>query len=140
VLSAARFPLWPTFFPETKGAVTGIVGAAGGIGGFFPPLVLSVVRDATGEYVMGFVLLVAFAWLCAGQALAVRKPRPRPASARWVGNGRWRSGVSSCAREHRHDQRRARPRVVGAPARACPGLRAGWLAYIGVLSIDREER
>jgi MFS transporter, NNP family, nitrate/nitrite transporter len=81
VLSAARFPLLPTFFPETKGAVTGIVGAAGGIGGFFPPLVLSVVRDATAEYVMGFVLLVAFAWLSAGQALAVRKPRPRPASA-----------------------------------------------------------
>jgi hypothetical protein len=25
--------------------------------------------------VMGFVLLVAFAWLCAGQALAVREPR-----------------------------------------------------------------
>jgi hypothetical protein len=25
--------------------------------------------------VMGFVLLVAFAWLCAGQALAVKEPR-----------------------------------------------------------------
>jgi hypothetical protein len=24
---------------------------------------------------MGFVFLVAFAWLCAGQALAVREPR-----------------------------------------------------------------
>ena len=78
MLSSARFPLLPTFFPETKGAVTGIVGAAGGIGGFFPPLVLSVVRDATGEYVMGFVFLVAFAWLCPGQAPAVRKPGRDP--------------------------------------------------------------
>jgi hypothetical protein len=40
-----------------------------------PPLVLGVVRDATGDYVMAFVLLVAFAWLCAGQALAVREPQ-----------------------------------------------------------------
>ena len=52
---------------------TGIVGAAGGLGGFFPPLVMGIVKDASGEYVTGFVLLVAFAWLCAGQALAVRE-------------------------------------------------------------------
>ncbi|HEX6582389.1 MAG TPA: MFS transporter [Thermoleophilaceae bacterium] len=79
--AGAVFKMVPTFFPETKGAVTGIVGAAGGLGGFFPPLVMGVVKDATGEYVMGFVLLVAFAWLCAGQALAVSEPRRRPASA-----------------------------------------------------------
>jgi MFS transporter, NNP family, nitrate/nitrite transporter len=79
--AGAVFKMVPTFFPETKGAVTGIVGAAGGLGGFFPPLVMGVVKDATGEYVMGFVFLVAFAWLCAGQALAVSEPRRRPASA-----------------------------------------------------------
>jgi NNP family nitrate/nitrite transporter-like MFS transporter len=73
--AGAVFKMVPTFFPETKGAVTGIVGAAGGLGGFFPPLLLGVVKDATGEYVMGFVFLVAFAWLCAGQALSVREPR-----------------------------------------------------------------
>ena len=28
---------------------------------------------------LGLVLLVAFAWLCAGQAPAVREPRMRPA-------------------------------------------------------------
>lgn len=79
--AGAVFKMVPTFFPETKGAVTGIVGAAGGLGGFFPPLVMGVVKDATGEYVMGFVLLVAFAWLCAGQALTVREPRMRSADA-----------------------------------------------------------
>jgi NNP family nitrate/nitrite transporter-like MFS transporter len=61
--------------------VTGIVGAAGGLGGFFPPLLLGIVKDATGEYVMAFVFLVAFAWLCAGQALAIREPQSRPAAA-----------------------------------------------------------
>jgi MFS transporter, NNP family, nitrate/nitrite transporter len=73
--AGAVFKMVPTYFPETKGAVTGIVGAAGGLGGFFPPLVMGVVKDASGDYVMGFVLLVAFAWLCAGQALAVKEPR-----------------------------------------------------------------
>ncbi len=46
-----------------------------------PPVVMGIVKDATGDYVMGFVFLVAFAWLCAGQALAVREPHRRPASA-----------------------------------------------------------
>jgi MFS transporter, NNP family, nitrate/nitrite transporter len=78
--AGAVFKMVPTFFPETKGAVTGIVGAAGGLGGFFPPLVMGIVKDATGDYVMGFVLLVAFAWLCAGQALSVKEPLPRDRS------------------------------------------------------------
>ena len=70
--AGAVFKLVPTLYPDTKGAVTGIVGAAGGLGGFFPPLVLGVVKDGTGEYTMGFVFLVAFAWMCAGQALVAR--------------------------------------------------------------------
>ena len=74
--AGAVFKLVPLLFPDTKGAVTGIVGAAGGLGGFFPPLLLGVVKDGTGEYTMGFVFLVAFAWLCAGQALATREPQP----------------------------------------------------------------
>jgi NNP family nitrate/nitrite transporter-like MFS transporter len=73
--AGAVFKMVPTFFPETKGAVTGIVGAAGGLGGFFPPLLMGIVKDASGEYVMGFVFLVAFAWLCAGQALTLQEPR-----------------------------------------------------------------
>jgi MFS transporter, NNP family, nitrate/nitrite transporter len=76
--AGAVFKLVPTLYPETKGAVTGIVGAAGGLGGFFPPLVLGLVKDGTGEYTMGFVFLVAFAWMCAGQALS--SPRAQPDS------------------------------------------------------------
>lgn len=69
--SGAVFKLVPRMFPEATGAVTGIVGAAGGLGGFFPPLVMGVVNEATGEYLLAFVFLVAFAWFCAGQALAM---------------------------------------------------------------------
>jgi NNP family nitrate/nitrite transporter-like MFS transporter len=59
--NGAVFKMVPQFFPQSTGAATGIVGAAGGIGGFFPPIVLGIVEDSTGTYAMGFVFLVAFA-------------------------------------------------------------------------------
>jgi NNP family nitrate/nitrite transporter-like MFS transporter len=64
--NGAVFKMVPAEFPQATGAATGIVGAAGGLGGFFPPLVMGVVKDATGEFVLGFVFLVAFACVCAG--------------------------------------------------------------------------
>jgi NNP family nitrate/nitrite transporter-like MFS transporter len=48
-------------FPESVGAVTGVVGAAGGLGGFFPPLVMAWVKSATGDYALGFAALAATA-------------------------------------------------------------------------------
>jgi MFS transporter, NNP family, nitrate/nitrite transporter len=72
--NGAVFKLVPTFFPKSTGAATGIVGAAGGLGGFFPPLVLGIVKDATGDYVLAFVFLVAFAWMCAGMSVSLLEP------------------------------------------------------------------
>ena len=69
--NGAVFKLVPSEFPRSVGAVTGIVGAAGGIGGFFPPLILGIVKDATGTFTMAFVFLVAFAWANAGLALSM---------------------------------------------------------------------
>ncbi|MFC4122348.1 MFS transporter [Nonomuraea zeae] len=43
------------------GTVTGLVGAAGGLGGYFPPLVMGAVYTATGAYTIGYVLLAATA-------------------------------------------------------------------------------
>ncbi|MBK5220315.1 MAG: NarK/NasA family nitrate transporter [Thermoleophilia bacterium] len=73
--SGAVFKMVPAEFPQATGAATGIVGAAGGLGGFFPPLVMGVVKDATGEFVLGFVFLAAFACMCV--ALVFRLPKPR---------------------------------------------------------------
>src|SRR4029453_12018586 len=43
---------------ERVGAVTGIVGACGGLGGFFPPLVLGATyNEAEHSYTIGLVLL-----------------------------------------------------------------------------------
>src|SRR6478735_6062142 len=44
--------------PDRVGAVTGIVGAAGGLGGFFPPLVMGATYDsAENDYTTGLALL-----------------------------------------------------------------------------------
>jgi NNP family nitrate/nitrite transporter-like MFS transporter len=59
--NGAVFKLVPEYFPTEVGAVTGLVGALGGLGGFFPPLVLGGVYQATNSYVLGFLLLAAFA-------------------------------------------------------------------------------
>ena len=51
--NGAVFQLVPQRFPDRMGIVTGVVGAAGGLGGFFLPSVLGAVRDATGSYAPG---------------------------------------------------------------------------------------
>jgi MFS transporter, NNP family, nitrate/nitrite transporter len=72
--NGAVFKLVAEYYPAKTGAVTGVVGAAGGLGGFFPPLVLGVVRDATGAYTLGFIFLAVFAVGCLlVNALFVRK-------------------------------------------------------------------
>lgn len=62
--NGAVFKLVADLFPRETGTLAGLVGAAGGLGGFFPPLVLGVVRDATGSYAIGFMLLSEFALAC----------------------------------------------------------------------------
>jgi NNP family nitrate/nitrite transporter-like MFS transporter len=62
--NGAVFKLVPEYFPQSVGSVTGLVGAAGGLGGFFPPLLLGGIRQATGSFTWGFVLLAVFAVVC----------------------------------------------------------------------------
>ena len=62
--TGAVFKLVAEWFPERVGGVTGVVGAAGGLGGFFPPLVMAIVYEATGGYFLGFALMAAVAVAC----------------------------------------------------------------------------
>ncbi len=62
--SGAVFKLVGEHFPKEAGVVGGMVGAIGGLGGFFPPLVMGMVKDATGTYALGFMLLSEFALIC----------------------------------------------------------------------------
>jgi NNP family nitrate/nitrite transporter-like MFS transporter len=70
----AVFKLVPEWFPDRVGSVTGVVGAAGGLGGFFPPLVMGIVKSATGGYGLGFVLMAGVAAVCLLVLAALRAP------------------------------------------------------------------
>ncbi len=73
--SGAIFKIVGTEFPKSVGAVTGVVGAAGGLGGFFPPIVMGVVKTLTGSYSLGFALL----GVVSAASLALLLPgAPRP--------------------------------------------------------------
>jgi NNP family nitrate/nitrite transporter-like MFS transporter len=56
--SGAVFALVGKVAPADKvGSVTGVVGAAGGLGGFLPPLVMGWVYGVEGSYAIGLMLL-----------------------------------------------------------------------------------
>jgi len=71
--NGAVFKMVPQYFPKSVGSVTGLVGAAGGLGGFFPPLVLGFVKQQTGSFLAGFIMLAVFCLLCLGVLLSDRK-------------------------------------------------------------------
>src|SRR3954453_1623565 len=62
--NGAVFQLVGLRFRERIGVVTGLVGAAGGLGGFFLPTVLGTGRDAFGSYGPGLAVVAAAA-VCA---------------------------------------------------------------------------
>jgi NNP family nitrate/nitrite transporter-like MFS transporter len=76
--NGAVFKLVPEYFPTSVGSVTGLVGAAGGLGGFFPPLVLGYVKQQTGNFVPGFLMLCLFCFLCLSVLLTRRSASKSP--------------------------------------------------------------
>ncbi|MCK6259070.1 MFS transporter [Fictibacillus sp. KIGAM418] len=51
------FKLVPAYFPKQSGIANGVVSAMGGLGGFFPPLILALLFKLTGHYAIGFMAL-----------------------------------------------------------------------------------
>ncbi|MDR7001121.1 nitrate/nitrite transporter [Neobacillus niacini] len=54
--NGAVFQLVPQRFQQEIGMITGIVGAAGGVGGFFVPTILGTLKQTTGTYAAGFMV------------------------------------------------------------------------------------
>ena len=61
--NGAVFKLVPQYFAKDTGTVTGLVGAMGGLGGFFPPLLLGIFSDRLGVVWPGFLLLALTAFV-----------------------------------------------------------------------------
>src|SRR5207249_2636342 len=69
--NGAVFQLVPQRFAKQVGVVTGLVGAAGGFGGFLLPSVLGAIKDRAGDYGVG-LLFFAIAFLVASALLLLR--------------------------------------------------------------------
>jgi NNP family nitrate/nitrite transporter-like MFS transporter len=71
--NGAVFQLVPQRFPKEIGVITGIVGAAGGIGGFFLPNLLGGLRQLTDSFAGGFLAFGLTAFGCAVAMLYVSR-------------------------------------------------------------------
>jgi MFS transporter, NNP family, nitrate/nitrite transporter len=70
------FQLVPQRFSREIGIVTGLVGAVGGVGGFLLPTIMGTVKQLTGAYAPGFVLLAVCAVTAAGMLRLRQQTQP----------------------------------------------------------------
>lgn len=59
--NGAVFQMVPRRFPHQIGIATGVVGAIGGLGGFVLPNLLGTIKQASGSFSAGFIVLAAIA-------------------------------------------------------------------------------
>ena len=81
--NGAVFQLVPQRFHKEIGIITGIVGAAGGLGGYFLPKILGNIKESSGSYMTGFIILSGVALLCIIMILIVQ----RDWKSTWIGQG-----------------------------------------------------
>ena len=70
--NGATFQLVPQRWQGKTGLMSGIVGAAGGIGGFYLPVIMGIAKESTGSYQMGFATFGALAALAFVLVAALR--------------------------------------------------------------------
>lgn len=87
--NGAVFQLVPQRFTKEIGTVTGIVGAAGGVGGFCLPTLLGTVKQLTGSFSGGFLIFAATTFVAAVSLVNV--------SEGWEGVFVGRGGLAAAA-------------------------------------------
>jgi NNP family nitrate/nitrite transporter-like MFS transporter len=96
--NGATFQLVPQRWKGKTGLMSGIIGAAGGIGGFYLPVIMGMAKENTGSYQMGFatfgvISAIAFAlvvlhrarwlkWALPAESLVVINPLSTPVGVR----------------------------------------------------------
>jgi NNP family nitrate/nitrite transporter-like MFS transporter len=78
------FQLVPQRFHDEIGVVTGLVGAAGGFGGFLLPFLIGLLKDVTGSFGAGFFFFGLLGFGCAGLLFQISRA--------------WRQGWAAAAR------------------------------------------
>ncbi len=81
--NGAVFQLVPQRFSQEVGIITGIVGAAGGLGGYFLPKILGNLKLSTGSFTPGFLILSGIALVCIVVIAVVQGKWKRT----WIGEG-----------------------------------------------------
>lgn len=71
--NGATFQLVPLRWPLKTGIMTGIIGAAGGIGGFYLPVILGITKEQTGSYQSGFAFFAALAGIALVLVVVMRR-------------------------------------------------------------------
>jgi MFS transporter, NNP family, nitrate/nitrite transporter len=70
--NGATFQLVPHRWKGKTGIMSGVIGCAGGIGGFYLPVVMGMARESTGSYQLGFATFGAIAALAFVSILVLR--------------------------------------------------------------------
>ena len=78
--NGAVFQVVPQRFPAAVGPMTGLVGAAGGLGGFLLPFALGSLQGSTGTFAAGFLVFAA----AAGLASVAANRRQRAWQGDWA--------------------------------------------------------
>jgi NNP family nitrate/nitrite transporter-like MFS transporter len=111
--NGAVFQMAPQRFPADIELITGIVGAAGGLGGFFLPSILGALKDISGSYGTG---LLCFAGLMVASILLLLE-----FGVHW--RNTW--NPSALNRTRTFSYRKTRLRQIPEASLACEGEAAG---------------
>jgi MFS transporter, NNP family, nitrate/nitrite transporter len=68
------FQLVAEWFPRDIGLASGVVGAAGAVGGFVVPILIGTMKGLSGSYELGFWLFAGFAVCAWGTVMVASRP------------------------------------------------------------------
>ena len=71
--NGSTFQLVPHRWQGKTGLMTGIIGCAGGIGGFYLPVIMGIAKESSGSYQMGFVTFGVLAAAALGLVVLLRQ-------------------------------------------------------------------